>query len=283
MSPHSVQGSKFSISDENNSKCRTPSPPQLNVYFQLIKFHFPQLVRMCCIELCAERAIRVPDDVAQLESHMWLHKRGFKTHRSQIVCLLGGIFSINPFLKSAAWAVVQTPGFLSVLWPTGKGQMVTRLTNHQQTLSGMWSQGKEKGQGTMLEIHEAVMRRESTLCILQSVHAVWQVLPSCQHHSSGLISLSSCKFWEASRSQEILIIFVCSFWADSEQKTFFKRNFLETVMLFFDSSVSWITTWQRVHQLLTLSLAWKWNLSADGYKCHSEEHCPNKIIQKWTI
>lgn len=92
---------------------------------------------------------------------------------------------------------------------------------------------KEKGQGTVLEIQEEIMRRESTLCILQSVHAVWQVLHTCQHHSSELISLSICKVWKASSSQGISDFFVCSFWVDSEQKTFFRRNFLETAMLFF--------------------------------------------------
>lgn len=94
MSSHSVQGSKFSISDEDNSKWGTPSLPQLNVCFQLIKFHFPQLMRMCLIKFCAGRANRVADKMAQLESHMRLSdKRGFKTHSKQIVCLLrAGVF-----------------------------------------------------------------------------------------------------------------------------------------------------------------------------------------------
>lgn len=143
LSPHSVQGSKFSISDKNNSKWGTPSPPQLNVSFHLIAFHFPQLTRMCCIKLCAGRLIRVPDDVAQLDSHVWLHDmRHFKTQSRQIVCLLGGPFSTKPSLKSTAPAVVQSPGFLSIPWPVCKEQLVTRLTNHQLTLSGMWSHGK---------------------------------------------------------------------------------------------------------------------------------------------
>ena len=145
LSPHSVQGSKFSISDESNSKWGTPSPPQLNVYFQLIKFHFPQLMRMCCIKLCDGRAIRVPEDVAQLESHMWLHDtRGFKTHTSQIVCLLRGLFSINPSLKSTAPAVVQSLGFLSIPWPMCKEQLVTRLTNHQLWHVKSWKRRKAK-------------------------------------------------------------------------------------------------------------------------------------------
>lgn len=33
--------SKFNTADKNNSKRRPPSPPQLKMYFQLVKFHFP--------------------------------------------------------------------------------------------------------------------------------------------------------------------------------------------------------------------------------------------------
>lgn len=107
LSPHSVQGSKFSILDENNLNWGTSSPPHL------IKFHFPQLMRMCCIKSCAGKTIRVPDDAAQLKGSMCLYKRDFKTHSSQIVCLLRGLFSINDSLKSTAPAVVQSPCFLS--------------------------------------------------------------------------------------------------------------------------------------------------------------------------
>lgn len=35
-------------------------------------------MRICCINLCAEKAIRIAGDVPQLEGHMGLHdKRGF--------------------------------------------------------------------------------------------------------------------------------------------------------------------------------------------------------------
>jgi len=70
---------------------------------------------MLCVKFCAGRAIRVTDEVAQLESHMWLlAKRDFKAHSSQIVCLLKDLFSINPSLCSTAPAVVQSPGYLPI-------------------------------------------------------------------------------------------------------------------------------------------------------------------------
>lgn len=156
---------------------------------------------------------------------MWLHNnRGFKTDSNPIVCLLIGLFRIKPSLKNIAPAVLQSSGFLSIRWPMCHEQLVIRWTVHQFTLSGMWGHGKgERPQPCILEIHEAIMRRESTLCILQSVHEVWQVLHSCQYHSSELISLNSCKVWEISSSQDfyfyLFILFVCSFWADSEQNS----------------------------------------------------------------
>lgn len=45
-------------------------------------------------------------------------------------------------MKCSAPTVVQSPGFLSIPWPMCEEQLVTRLTNHQLTLSGMWSHGK---------------------------------------------------------------------------------------------------------------------------------------------
>lgn len=101
-------------------------------------------MRMCCIKLCAGKTIRVSADVAQLKGSMCLYKRDFKTHNSQIVCLLRGLFNINASMKSTAPAVMQSPCFLSTLWPMCKKQLVTRLTNHQLTLSSMLSHEKRE-------------------------------------------------------------------------------------------------------------------------------------------
>lgn len=129
---------------------------------------------------------------------------------------------------------------------------------------------KEKGQTAILEIHEAIMRKESTLYILQSVHEVWQALHSCQYHGSVLISLSSCKVWEASSSQKILIFF--PFWADSEQNNNkkFKGNFMETVTVFFSQlfyTSYYIAVWYT-NYWHSLCVVWKWKVSTDGYKYH---------------
>lgn len=166
-------------------------------------------MRICYIKLCVEKAIRIADDVAQLESHMGLHdSRGFyKTHGNQIICLLQGSFQHKCFPEKHCLSCCAKPLFLVHPLTRVQGAAGYHINTPPTNCVACEVMKKEKGQGTTLEIHEAIMRRNSTLCILQSVHAVWQVLHFCQYHSSELISLSSCKIWEASSSQEILDFF----------------------------------------------------------------------------
>lgn len=67
--------------------------PQLNVCFQLVNLDFPQLMRICCINLYT-----VMKNSRRLK-YLW-NKRDFKIDTSQTVCLLIDLFIINSSPKN---------------------------------------------------------------------------------------------------------------------------------------------------------------------------------------